>query len=199
MHVLGHVPATRKQDELGAELGHISRPLGTAFSWLSSWAWWWYSLWKGSDNSSVPCWIFCVHHLFVSNTVRHILLASFKVSGKSGSKKLEVVENGRNGQWAVSSFSTWGPAVVIVLLFTPTRRQAHPELSSGGVRTRECRVAHRSRRLLLGCSAYAALLYCCWASFSGMDAKWEESPLPSYPANVKGLLVLLRSRHRELK
>lgn len=32
MHVLGHVPATRKQDELGTELGHISRPLGTAFS-----------------------------------------------------------------------------------------------------------------------------------------------------------------------
>lgn len=29
-----------------------------------------------------------------SNTARHILLASFKVSGKSGSKKLEVVENG---------------------------------------------------------------------------------------------------------
>ena len=51
----------------------------------------------------MPCWIFCVHHLFESNTVSHILLASFKVSGKSGSKKLDVVENDRNGP-RLSSF-----------------------------------------------------------------------------------------------
>lgn len=168
MHVLGHVPATRKQDEFGGELGHISRPLGTAFSWLSSWAWWWYSLWKGSDNSSVPCWIFCVHHLFESNTVRHILLASFKVSGKSGSKKLEVVENGRNGQWAVSSFSTWGPAVLIVLLFTPTRRQAHPELSSSGVRTRECRVALAPR----DCFWDVLLMLRCFTAAEPVLVEW---------------------------
>ena len=28
---LGHVPATRKQEGLGAELGHISRPLEQHF------------------------------------------------------------------------------------------------------------------------------------------------------------------------
>ena len=146
-----------KQDELGVELGHISWPLGTAFTWLSSWTCWSSSLWKGSEDCSMPCWIFCVRHLFESNTVRHVLLALFKVSGKSGSKKLEVVENDRNGQWlSSSSFSVWGPTVHLVLLFTPTRRQVHPEVSSAWCMHQEVLNRTWLPETQKGCSAYAA-------------------------------------------